>query len=211
MRDVFLRPVIAVPFIITINIAVFIAWYVSQVGDPDLIFMRDNFLVSWDGLAEGRYWTLLTSAFSHNMFLHIFINMYVLQSFGSILEKLLGFTRFIRLYLFAALVGSISHCVVSKFLLEEPQLPALGASGAIAGLILVFSLLFPRQKIYLLGVIPLSAIWGAFAFIGLDLWGLWSQVQGGGLPIGHGAHLGGALGGFLYYLRLRHRFRQPWA
>jgi membrane associated rhomboid family serine protease len=40
---------------------------------------------------------------------------------------------------------------------------------------------------------------GALAFIGLDVWGLIAQAEGGGLPIGHGAHLGGAFTGILYY------------
>ncbi len=41
---------------------------------------------------------------------------------------------------------------------------------------------------------------GAFLFIGLDVWGLVAQSGGGGLPIGHGAHLGGAITGIIYYL-----------
>lgn len=95
-------------------------------------------------------------------------------------------------------------------LLSEPSLPALGASGAIAGLILVFSLVFPKEKILLFGLVPIPALWGALAFVGLDIWGLVAQTKGGGLPIGHGAHLGGALSGFLYfrfYLRPRLRAR----
>ena len=64
---------------------------------------------------------------------------------------------------------------------------------------MVFSLLFPKQKLLLFGIIPVSAILGALIFVGLDIWGLIAQAEGGGLPIGHGAHLGGALSGFLYY------------
>ena len=86
---------------------------------------------------------------------------------------------------------------------------ALGASGAIAGLVLVFSLIFPREKILLMGIIPVPALFGALAFVGLDLWGLTAQAHGGGLPIGHGAHLGGALTGMLYYVFfLRRRIRR---
>ncbi len=76
---------------------------------------------------------------------------------------------------------------------------ALGASGAVAGLVLVFSLLFPKEKLLLFGIIPLPALFGALAFIALDLWGLFAQAGGGGLPIGHGAHLGGAFTGILFY------------
>lgn len=190
------RPIV-VPLIIILNVGVFLMWMTA--GSEHAPFMVENFLTSWDLLEAGRWWTLLTSVFSHNLFLHIFINMFVLNSFGSLLESVLGRLRFLRFYLVAGVFSSLCHCVVSRYVVGQPEQAALGASGAIAGLVLVFSLLFPREKILLLGVIPLPAIWGALAFVGIDLWGLSAQAHGGGLPIGHGAHLGGALAGALYY------------
>lgn len=188
---------IIVPIIILINIGVFFMW--MALGQENSEFMMNNFLVSWSALQEGRVWTLITSVFSHNMFLHIFINMFVLNSFGSLLEVVLGRTRFLIFYLIAGVVSSLGHSLVSAFVLGNPELPALGASGAIAGLVLVFALMFPKEKILLFGIIPLPALWGALAFVALDFWGLSAQAHGGGLPIGHGAHLGGALTGVLYY------------
>ena len=85
---------------------------------------------------------------------------------------------------------------------------ALGASGALAGVILLFSLAFPKERLYILGLIPIPAIFGALAFVGLDIWGLVAQSKGGGLPIGHGAHLGGALAGGIYFLIRRARKRR---
>jgi membrane associated rhomboid family serine protease len=64
-----------------------------------------------------------------------------------------------------------------------------------------FSFAFPKAKVLLFFVLPLPAIVAAFLFIGIDLWGLFQQVgANGGWPIGHGAHLGGAVVGILYYL-----------
>lgn len=201
---IFARPFI-VRLIIKINIIVFALWYLSLYAQSD--FMVENFLVSWDSLIEGRPWTLLTSVFSHNSFIHIFLNMYVLYGFGSAMESALGSKRFLNFYLVAGIIASLSHCLVSNFILGAPALPALGASGAVAGVILVFSLIFPKERILLLGIIPLPAIWGAVLLVALDLWGLLSQARGSGLPIGHGAHLGGALAGLLYYVFiLRSRF-----
>lgn len=166
-------------------------------------------MVSWNALEGGRWWVLLTSAFSHIYFWHFLLNMYVLMSFGSLLERLLGRLRFLRFYISAGVVGSFCHALVSAWILGEPDLPAVGASGAIAGLILVFSFLFPKEKILIFGLIPVPAIWGALLFIGLDVWGLVAQAGGGGLPIGHGAHLGGALTGIVYYFGvLRSRLRR---
>ncbi len=147
----------------------------------------------------GRWWTLITAVFSHNWLIHIFINMFVLSSFGSIMELVLGRRAFLRFYLVAGIVSSFVHALVSAYIVGDPGQPAVGASGAICGIILVFSLRFPREKILLFGIIPLPAIVGALAFIGLDLWGLSAQAGGGGLPIGHGAHLGGAAAGIVYY------------
>jgi rhomboid-like protein len=184
----------AVRLIISLNIIVYLCWWLM-----DLQFMADNFLVSWAGLMEGRLWTLLTSEFSHNIFWHIFLNMFVLNSFGLFVEKSLGTKSFFRFYLSAAVISSLGHCIISNFILDAPDIQALGASGAVAGVILLFSLMFPKEKILLFGIIPLPAIWGAILFIGLDVWGLFAQAEGGGLPIGHGAHLGGALTGIIYY------------
>jgi len=189
----------ATNIIILINITIFFFWNVSDFQSLEDNWMFQNFLVSWEGLTQGRVWILLTSVFSHNAFFHLFLNMYVLFNFGTILERVLGTKKFIKFYLTAGIISSLAHTLVSAFLLDKPGLPALGASGAISGLILVFSLLYPRQILLLFGLIPIRALFGALIFVGLDLWGLLMQAEGGGLPIGHGAHLGGAIYGIYYY------------
>lgn len=192
------RPVV-VPLFLAINALVFTLWYLAK-GQEQELFMAQNFLVSWDALSQGRWWDLLTSVFSHNWLFHFLLNMMVLSSFGNLMEVTLGWRFFTQFYILAGLAGSIGHCVVSRFLLNEPQLPALGASGALSGLILLFAFVFPRERIYAFWVIPLPAIFGALVFVGLDVWGLVEQTRGGGLPIGHGAHLGGALAGLICYM-----------
>jgi membrane associated rhomboid family serine protease len=195
------RVSLAVPFLQFLNFGVFVWWIL--LGDDSPV-MNQNFLVSYQGLEEGRFWTLLTSAFSHNMFLHFFLNMYVFGSFGRVVESQIGFRSFVRFYVFAGVISSLSHALVCKYLLGQPELPALGASGSVAGIVLLFSLMFPKERILILGLIPIPAILGALLVIGIDLWGLSAQVGGHGLPIGHGAHLGGALAGILfYYFKIR--------
>ena len=162
--------------------------------------MLGNFLVSWDSLTDGRWWTLLTSVFSHNMLLHIVINMFVLRGFGTIMSIEMGAKKFFLFYLLAGISGSLVHSLVSNFWMNAPDLPALGASGAIAGIIIYFSFLFPEEKILLLGFIPVRAMWGAVILVGFDVWGLIEQTKGGGTMIGHGAHLGGAAIGICWFL-----------
>ena len=193
--------------ILAINIWVYYMW--SQKGAYHQEWMRDNFLVSWDALREGRYWTLLTSVFSHNWDMHLLCNMVVLWSFGGIFEEILGRVRFLSFYLIAGVFSSLCHCLVSQFVLHEPSMAALGASGALSALVWVFALLFPKERLLFFFIIPLPAMIAALIFVGLDLWGLSAQAHGGGLPIGHGAHLGGAFAGILYYfLFLRRRIRR---
>jgi membrane associated rhomboid family serine protease len=117
-----------------------------------------------------------------------------------------------RFYWGAGIVASLSHAFVSNYFMGAPNLSALGASGSVAGIILLFSLLYPKEKILLLGIIPMPAFFGAALFVGLDIWGLMAQVGGKGLPIGHGAHLGGAFSGLVYYflfIRRKLRPQQP--
>jgi rhomboid-like protein len=185
-----------VPIFLGLNAAVFVMWL--WLGEIPL--MTENFLVSWDALAAGRWWTLIGSEFSHVWFLHFFLNMYVLASFGMIVEYTIGSARFFIFYLIAAAVASLSHAAVSNYILNQPNIPALGASGALSGVIILFALMYPRARLLLFGFIPMPAIVGALLFVGLDLFGLYAQAQGGGLPIGHGAHLGGAATGVLFYL-----------
>jgi membrane associated rhomboid family serine protease len=186
-----------VPLILFWNLVVFLLWIAWGSDGPS--FMTENFLVSWSALAEGRLWVLITSVFSHNFFLHFFINMYVLNGFGPVVERALGFRAFLRFYLVAGVVSSLAHALASNFLMGQPQLPALGASGSLAGVILLFALLYPKERLLILGLIPIPALAGALLFVGLDVWGLTAQMGGHGLPIGHGAHLGGAMTGIFYY------------
>lgn len=197
LKNLIIRRPTAVALIIKLNILVFILWFIFA---PSPGFLIKHFLVSWDAVGEGRFWTLITSVFSHNMLFHIFINMYVFFGFGTVLENFFGTRKFVIFYLAAGLAGSLGHCFVSYFILGYPETPALGASGAISGVILLFSLMFPKEKLLILGLIPIPAIWGALLFIGLDIWGLVAQSRGSMLPIGYGAHLGGAFAGVLYYV-----------
>jgi membrane associated rhomboid family serine protease len=204
------RKPVAVPVIVVINALIFLAWQAARFEPALLSMMEKNFLVSTTSVMSGRVWTLLTAAFSHIELWHIALNMLVLWSFGSVLERLWGTRIFSAFYLTAAVVASASHCLVSSLILGDPRISALGASGAVSGLLLAFALLFPRHRILVFGIIPVPALIGALAFVAIDLWGLFAQSRGGGVGIGHGAHLGGALCGFLFWLfYLRTRYQRP--
>jgi membrane associated rhomboid family serine protease len=191
-----------VPKIIVTNILIFLLWNIYGLINPD--FMIKNFLVSWINILQGRVWTLLTSAFSHNMLFHLLISMFVLYNFGFMVEKILGSNRFLFFYFVAGITGSLAHCLASAFLLHQPAIAALGASGAIAGVLVLFALIYPRELIFIFGLIPIPALWAIIALIGFDSYGLINQTKGYPTSIGYGAHLGGALVGFIYFFIFFH-------
>ena len=193
----------ALPVIVGLNALVFLAWLVAARGSELWSLLAVNFMVSTNRLEHGLWWTLLTAAFSHQELWHFLLNMVVLWSFGSVLERLLGSRLFVVFYLVSAIVSSASHCLVSSLLLHDDRIAALGASGAVSAVLIAFSLSFPRNKILLFGIVPIPALVGAALFVAIDLWGLLAQTRGAALPIGHGAHLGGALCGAVLWAALR--------
>nr|WP_279382475.1 rhomboid family intramembrane serine protease [Acanthopleuribacter pedis] len=150
-------------------------------------------------MENGYYWTLLTSAFSHNQIIHLVFNMMVLVSFGNLLEKFYGPVGFLKLYIGAALFSSLMHCATSAFLMDRMDANALGASGALTAVLMVFARMWPKHKILLFGIIPVPAMIAVVGLVLLDIWGLIAQTRGGGFQIGHSAHLGGTIFGFVYF------------
>ncbi len=182
-----------IPAIIGLNIIVYLGW---QFGDPR--FMQENFLISLPHLQSGKFWTLLTAAFSHNRFFHIFLNMFILYGFGRVLEARWGPRRFLFVYLAACLVSSAAHPLATS--LGWPMSFALGASGAISALIACFAIYHPKAKILLFFILPMPAWFLVPIGVLFDVWGLIEQRSGGGVGIGHAVHLGGSAFGMFYVL-----------
>ncbi|MEM5874982.1 MAG: rhomboid family intramembrane serine protease [Candidatus Aenigmatarchaeota archaeon] len=135
-----------------------------------------------------RPWTLITSIFLHANFAHLFYNMLALFFFGMYLESLIGRKNYIKVFLISGIFGNILFLLTTP----NPEIPAVGASGAIYGIIGALSSLKPYAIVYVYFV-PMPLIVAAF------LWAIGSFV-GMFFPssIAHAAHLGGILFGFLY-------------
>jgi membrane associated rhomboid family serine protease len=143
-------------------------------------------------LGDGRFhiWQYATYMFLHGSFAHIFFNMLGLWMFGMELEQLWGSRRFLAYYLLCGLGAGIIHSLI--MLWAGDLAPALGASGAIYGVLVAFAVLFPDRIIYYL-FLPVRAKYMVMIFIALDLY----NGVGGRDGVAHFAHLGGALVGFL--------------
>lgn len=144
-------------------------------------------------------WGIVTYMFLHGSFTHLLFNMIGLFFFGPRLEALLGSRDFLRLYFLSGLGGAIF-----SFLFAFGA-SVVGASGAVFGILLAFAMFFPRERIYIWGVLPVEA---RFLAIFLAVTSLFSGVTGAGAGTAHFAHLGGFAGGWLF-LRWRKRKRTP--
>jgi membrane associated rhomboid family serine protease len=216
----------AIRTIIGLNTAVFGTWYYARsTKDSKLLqWLNENFTLSMVNYREGRYWTLLTSAFSHQNFVHFLFNMFAFNAFGSILAFVpgVGAGHIVSLCLGSAITGSFAF-LYTHGIMDPPsnskvpnaivgagriQFSALGASGMIMGAGLAATCLMPRAPMSLLFppvTLPLWALMGIY--VGIDLYFL-GDVKS---KIGHDAHIGGAVYGAMYYFGNLRKYGGVWS
>lgn len=140
---------------------------------------------------------VITHLFTHGSVPHLLFNMFALWMFGKILENVWGGKRFFNFYLISGIGAALVHLTVQYFLGGDA--PAVGASGAIMGVLVAFGYLFPNTELYILFIpFPVKAKWAVIGYIAIDLFGGIANFSGDN--IAHFAHLGGALTGFLLVL-----------
>jgi membrane associated rhomboid family serine protease len=149
--------------LIGINIAAFL--FELSLDGSLALFLRRWGLVPADGPAAVV--TLLTSTFLHAGWLHVLSNMLYLGVFGPPVERRLGAVQFALLYIASGLVGNVAYLLAQP----ESQVPAVGASGAIAGLIAAHLFLFPGATLGSLApVLFLHVVESAPTLLLLLLW-----------------------------------------
>jgi membrane associated rhomboid family serine protease len=154
--------------------------------------------------------TFLSSLFLHAGWLHLLVNLLYLGFFGGAVESVLGPSRYLALYMLGGVAGGLSHVLARP----EAQVPAIGASGAIAGLLGAYLVLLPGAALGPLA--PVLSLSGANvpALLLLLVW-LLAQALGGVATfastggVAWWAHLGGFVGGLALAPLLRPR-RRHW-
>lgn len=144
--------------------------------------------------------TLFTSMFMHGGLAHLGSNMLFLWIFGNNVEDALGRGRFLAFYLASGLVAALAQVVVSA-MAGELQIPMVGASGAIAGVLAGYMVLFPHARVLtlLIIVVFIRLTWLPAGLL-IALWfglQLFSAVFGGSPGVAFFAHIGGFVTGFL--------------
>jgi membrane associated rhomboid family serine protease len=152
-----------------------------------------------------RPWTLVTYMFLHGGLGHLFFNMLSLFFFGPVVEGRLGSRHFLRLYLISGLTGAILSILFPRSMVSA-TIPIIGASGAVFGINLAFAYFWPRQQIFIWGIIPIEARWLVLIMTVVSLYYGFVGPAGG---VAHLAHLGGFLGGFVYLKWMERRQQAP--
>lgn len=187
--------VFVTPALLGLNLLVFLAMFV---GGVNLLEPPTESLIRWganfgpDTVSAGQWWRLLTSMFLHGGLLHLAFNMYVLWQIGPLVERLLGNSGYLLIYLVSALAGGLVS------LAWNPYSASVGASGAIFG---IFGTLLGFLTMHRRGWIPEEVVSSlrnsALVFIGYNV--VFGFVRSG---TDVAAHAGGLAAGFLCGLLL---------
>jgi membrane associated rhomboid family serine protease len=147
--------------------------------------------------------TLVTSLFLHGSFLHLAGNMLFLWVFGDNVEDGMGHARFLVFFLLCGIAACLAHCLMNPL----STAPLIGASGAIAGVVAAYLVLYPRVKVWALyfGRLPLQvpAMYAIGFWIVLQVG---SAFLSGDQDVGWFAHLGGLAAGAALTPMLRRRY-----
>jgi membrane associated rhomboid family serine protease len=168
-------------------------------------FMHSAALSSDTGAASASIvaperWTLLSYMFLHGNFLHLAGNMLFLWVFGDNVEDAMGHVRFIMFYLMCGIFAGLVHALV----LPDSEVPLIGASGAVAGVIAAYLMLHPKVKVWVLALwripIRLSAAWVLGFWIVLQFFNVIVATED---DVAWWAHIGGLGAGALLILFMR--------
>ncbi len=156
-------------------------------------------------IREQREWyRFITAGFVHAGMAHLAFNLITLYFFGPLLERQLGPLNFIVLYFGSELAA---HALTYWFHRGNEDYNAVGASGAISGIVFAFCLFAPFEKLYLFFAVPIPAILFAIGFVAVSIYAM-NKTRGRMGGIAHEAHLGGALGGVVLTILLEPRALQ---
>ena len=190
----------AVKWLIITNAIVFAVEFILVQKAPRafLEFLHALGLVPFLAVLRGHLWQFFTYMFLHDPgFGHLFWNMLMLFFLGPHLERTFGSRGFLRYYFVTGIGAGVIQCLAA-FIAGTSTTPAIGASGALFGLLAAYGVLFPDTVFYLYLLFPIKARTLVLVLAALSLFFGVAGAQG---QVAHFAHLGGALVGYLYLKR----------
>ena len=193
--------------LIMLNVFAFVLFLILLVlfkDKPELLY--DYIALKPINIIHGKYvWTFLTSMFMHGGLFHLFANMLSLIFIGSLVEKILGRKRYLYFYLASGLAAGLFFVLSSLVFVSDLNTFAVGASGALFGLVGLLVLLTPNLSVYLMFIpIPIKMKYAGPGMLAL----LWLISIAGDIPIGNTAHFGGLIVGIFYGVYLKSKYKR---
>jgi len=177
------------------TIIIAITALVTFTGLSNLEFF-DKFKFNISAIKAGEQYRMITSGFLHADWFHFAFNMFSFWSFATFLTHEFSTINFLLIYFGSMAIGSLLTYYIHN---NEPYYSAIGASGAVMGIIYCAILLYPENSILLFGALPIPGYIFAVLYLGYSIYGMKGRYDN----IGHTAHLGGALGGLIFTLLIR--------
>ncbi|MEM0932960.1 MAG: rhomboid family intramembrane serine protease [Bacteroidota bacterium] len=169
---------------------------VSLRGFSDTSFF-ERYKFSIAGVKAGQRERTLTSGFLHVDISHLFFNMFTLYFFANTVINWFGAIKFLIIYFCSLLGGSLLALFFHR---DEPYYSAVGASGAVTGVLYAAILLNPEMRLGIMFIpIPLPAYVLGIGYLLYSIYGMKSRLGN----IGHSAHFGGAIAGYAVTLLLK--------
>ncbi|NDI98916.1 rhomboid family intramembrane serine protease [Flavobacterium sp. LaA7.5] len=165
---------------------------VSYKGFNDILFFR-KYEFHIGSIKAGEQYRMITSAFLHGDMMHLIFNMLTLYFFAPIVIFLFGVFPFLLIYFGSLIAGSLLTLYFHK---NDYSYRAIGASGAVIGILYSAILLNPTMKLYLFFAIPIPAYIFGIGYLLYSIYGMRAKNDN----IGHTAHFGGAIAGYLITL-----------
>ena len=192
--------------LVVLNVVFFIIFSVIISANPQFI---DYVAIKPANILHGNYlWTFVTSMFMHGGLFHLFANMFTLIFIGSFVERLLGKKRYFWFYMAAGIFAALLFVALSFIFSSDYNQFAVGASGAIFGLIGLLMVLTPNLSVYIMFIpIPVKMKYAAPGILVV----LWLISLAGNVPIGNTAHLGGFVLGIIYGFYLKKKYKRKTA
>lgn len=194
-------PMSIVTKIIIGTVVVFVLQLLSSNGPGQLSTVEQWLILNGSELFRGQVWRLLSYAFLHDTgnLLHIVMNMYMLYILGRATAQLTGEREFLWFYGVSAVFAGMCSALFYRVMGIDPYV--LGASGAVMAVFTLFAMHYPKQKLYLFGVLGIEVRWLLAAYVVFDVSPIISALNSGRLTdnTAHSAHVGGLLFGWLYF------------
>jgi membrane associated rhomboid family serine protease len=188
-----------VKWLIIINVAIYVPYFMSR--SLQILYIKWFTVFPVTAGTCLQLWRLITYQFLHDpdKFSHLFFNMLCLFFLGPLFERKWGPKRFLFFYLLCGAMGGVLYILLVATGFLKVPLPLMGASGAILGIIAAAAILYPKAKLYVMGVFPIPLMVLASILVLIAVMTIARRAEDSNAG-GEAAHLAGMATGAIYVL-----------